>query len=112
MGYCDDVTLYSLATKFEKGYTKMFEQTREIRKQARLLKNGNSAQSERKLEKTIRIELQECLEKHLENNDCVEVEIDAQYVGIFLKICESLTDYSYVQVDQTLFRFEAKEFTW
>lgn len=91
----------------------LFEQTREIRKQKRLMKqNKDNSLTERKLEKTIQIELQETLEKYLEDNDCVEVEVDAQNVAIFLKICESLTDYLYVQVDQTLFQFKAKEFVW
>lgn len=90
----------------------MFERTREIRKQERLKKKENNAVSERRLEKTMMLELQEVLEKYLENNDCVEVEVDLQYVNIFVRICEQLTDYDCERVSETLFRFKAKEFVW
>ena len=90
----------------------MFERTREIRKQARLKRKETDAISERRLEKTIGLELQNLLEKYLENNDCVEVEIDVEHIAIFLRVCENLSEYRWERVSETLFRFEAKEFVW
>ena len=75
-------------------------------------KKENSAVSERRLEKTIAVDLLEVLETQLETYDEIEVEVDIQNVPIFLKVCESLSDYTYEQVSDTLFRFKAKEFEW
>lgn len=90
----------------------MFEKTRELQKQERLRKKGNVAQSERKLEKMMRIELIEVLERYLENNDSVEVEVDVQNTVVFQRVCEQLTDYDCEQTGETLYKFRAKEFVW
>lgn len=90
----------------------MFEKTRELQKQERLKKKGNVAQSERKLEKLMRIELIEVLERYLENNDSVEVEVEVQNAAIFQRVCEQLTDYEWEQTGETLYKFRAKEFVW
>ena len=90
----------------------MFEKTRELQKQERLRKKGNVAQSERKLEKMMRIELIEVLERYLENNDSVEVEVDVQNTAVFQRVCEQLTDYDCEQTGETLYKFRAKEFVW
>lgn len=90
----------------------MFEKTRELQKQERLRKKGNVAQSERKMEKLMRLELQEVLERYLESNDSVEVEIELQNTAIFQRVCEQLTDYEVEQVSDTLYKFKVKEFIW